>query len=262
MVNLVQIPLELPLDRFDRLLRVTETLGSAQFAPTLVGAMHHWLGAQHINVLHMRADAPSLLLAASCYRDSRVIWRGWQRYANRLHTEDSLYKTLIDSTPCQDTVTAGHLLAEHIPSREYRDTIYRANGLGERLCALTRDAEGLPLLLNVYRQRETGYFGDAQIRTFAALSGSLMALCRGHIAMAQSVGSSGDARTRLLEHAPELTQRELEVCMRLLKGLTYAAIAVDIGIKESTVKTYRNRAFGRLNIHFKSELFALAFGAG
>lgn len=39
--------------------------------------------------------------------------------------------------------------------------------------------------------------------------------------------------------------------------MTHAGIAADLNIKESTVKTYRNRAFERLGINFRSQLFAL-----
>ena len=42
--------------------------------------------------------------------------------------------------------------------------------------------------------------------------------------------------------------------------MTQEGIAVDLGLSLPTVKTYRNRAFGRLGIHFKSELFALLAG--
>ena len=34
----------------------------------------------------------------------------------------------------------------------------------------------------------------------------------------------------------------------------------DLGLSLPTVKTYRNRAFARLGIHFRNELFALALG--
>ena len=57
--------------------------------------------------------------------------------------------------------------------------------------------------------------------------------------------------------APALTEREVNVCARLLTGMTQEGIARDLGLSLPTVKTYRNRAFGRLGIHFKSELFAL-----
>ncbi len=40
-------------------------------------------------------------------------------------------------------------------------------------------------------------------------------------------------------------------------GLT---TAVDMSIKKSTVKTYRNRAFERLGINFRSQVFALCEG--
>ncbi|MBF3198021.1 LuxR family transcriptional regulator, partial [Pseudomonas aeruginosa] len=43
-------------------------------------------------------------------------------------------------------------------------------------------------------------------------------------------------------------------------GLSHAGIAAELGLKESTVKTYRNRAFARLDIHFRSQLFALVQG--
>ena len=45
-------------------------------------------------------------------------------------------------------------------------------------------------------------------------------------------------------------------CARLLQGMTYEGIANDLGLSAPTVKTYRNRAFARLGIHFRSELFA------
>lgn len=63
---------------------------------------------------------------------------------------------------------------------------------------------------------------------------------------------------RLLQAQPGLTPRELDVCARLLQGMTHEGIACDLSLSLPTVKTYRNRAFARLGIHFRSELFALA----
>ena len=40
----------------------------------------------------------------------------------------------------------------------------------------------------------------------------------------------------------DLTPQELAVCLHLLRGLSHAGIAAELGLKESTVKTYRNRA--------------------
>ena len=65
---------------------------------------------------------------------------------------------------------------------------------------------------------------------------------------------------RLQQAAPALTPRECEVCARLLCGMTQDGIANDLGLSLPTVKTYRNRAFARLGIHFKNELFSLFAG--
>lgn len=65
-------------------------------------------------------------------------------------------------------------------------------------------------------------------------------------------------RMRLLQAQPDLTPRELDVCARLLQGMTHEGIACDLCLSLPTVKTYRNRAFARLGIHFRSELFTLA----
>jgi DNA-binding CsgD family transcriptional regulator len=67
-------------------------------------------------------------------------------------------------------------------------------------------------------------------------------------------------RQRLLRAHAHLTERELDVCARLLLGMTQEGIACDLGLSLPTVKTYRNRAFARLGIHFRNELFALALG--
>ena len=58
-----------------------------------------------------------------------------------------------------------------------------------------------------------------------------------------------------------VTPRELDVCVRLLRGMTYDGIASDLGLSVPSVKTYRNRAFDRLGIHFRNELFAIVLQA-
>jgi DNA-binding NarL/FixJ family response regulator len=53
-----------------------------------------------------------------------------------------------------------------------------------------------------------------------------------------------------------LSRREREICGRLLRGWTHDGIAADLGLSATTVKTYRDRAFDRLGIHHRNELFA------
>ena len=59
-----------------------------------------------------------------------------------------------------------------------------------------------------------------------------------------------------------MTERELDVCERLLRGFSHDGVAADLGLSVATVKTYRTRAFARLGLHFRSQLFARFGSAG
>ena len=54
-----------------------------------------------------------------------------------------------------------------------------------------------------------------------------------------------------------LTGQETTVCDLIVYGLTTEGMAAEMQISVSSVKTYRNRAYRKLNIHSKSELFAM-----
>lgn len=51
-----------------------------------------------------------------------------------------------------------------------------------------------------------------------------------------------------------LSRREAEVCSRIIYGLSSMGISRDLGIGEETVKTYRTRAYQRLDIGSPREL--------
>jgi DNA-binding CsgD family transcriptional regulator len=78
---------------------------------------------------------------------------------------------------------------------------------------------------------------------------------------ASSRSGNQTAYRRILSSlAPGISGRELDVCVRLLQGMSHDGIACDLNISATTVKTYRNRAFGRLDIRHNNELFALVLG--
>jgi DNA-binding CsgD family transcriptional regulator len=55
-----------------------------------------------------------------------------------------------------------------------------------------------------------------------------------------------------------LTRRETQVSEELLKGLTNAEIARELGISERTVHKHVENIFAKLNIHSRAQLFELA----
>lgn len=141
------------------------------------------------------------------------------------------------------------------PNADHRDAIYRRHGLVERLSVATRCADGSVLAVNLYHHGHQGRFGDGELACFAELAPVLLASVNRHLEL-EATAAPASPRDALRTQCPALTERELDVLERLLKGLSYDGIAADMGLSLATVKTYRARAFGRLGMHFKSELFA------
>ena len=58
----------------------------------------------------------------------------------------------------------------------------------------------------------------------------------------------------------QLTSRESEIAMLLLRGRTYKMIAGELYLSENTVKTHIKNIYSKLNIRSKSELINLLAG--
>jgi DNA-binding CsgD family transcriptional regulator len=67
-----------------------------------------------------------------------------------------------------------------------------------------------------------------------------------------------DARDSLRQRAPQLSEREREVCARLAIGMTQDGVAADLGVAPSTVATLRQRAYAKLGLSSRVALARLA----
>ena len=133
----------------------------------------------------------------------------------------------------------------------HRAEIYGRAGLKERLSISTLCSDSGLLAINLFRHESQPEFADEEVDRVRRVSPLVLTAVERHIALRQKEQPAAG----LLERLPP---REREVCARLLKGWTHDGIAADLGISSGTVKTYRDRAFERLGIHHRNELFALA----
>jgi DNA-binding CsgD family transcriptional regulator len=137
--------------------------------------------------------------------------------------------------------------------------------VAERVSIVRQQADDTVFAINFYRHVHQRAFSDGQVAALEGLAPALLALTQKHLALAQlpAPALAGPAVSlqslaqRLKRINGQLTARELDVCARLLQGMTQEGVAADLGLGLPTVRTYRNRAFARLGIHFRNELFAL-----
>ena len=118
---------------------------------------------------------------------------------------------------------------------------------------VTLRAGGSLTAINLYRRDAQPAFADAELELVSLLAPPLLACVDRHLRSLAAVPATAPAGP-----LDALPRREREVCERLLRGWTHEGVASDLAISAGTVKTYRDRAFERLGIHHRNELFALA----
>jgi DNA-binding CsgD family transcriptional regulator len=237
-------------------------LGSPRFGPAVLDGLQELLPAASWSVYRL-GMRPALFLSASrgVPDTTRDCWRA---YLSGPHRSDRSFARAAGATERAPLLC--HLTADEVPE-EHRTKVYEAHGVAERVSVAQTQDDGGVFAVNFYRHGHQRAFSDAALDSFGALAPALLALVRKHMALSPPYRASAadasvhDMEGRLRSLCPALTERERAVCVRLLQGMTQHGIASDLGLALPTVKTYRNRAFARLGIHFRNELFARVLSA-
>lgn len=229
-------------------------LGLPGFERSLLARMRALTPAASVSV-YRTGSRPALFLSGALDVPDTTR-QCWQAYLSGPWRNDRSLYPAIESAPASAAAVC-HITAGEVPA-EHRARIYEAHGVAERVSVVQRDGGDGLFAVNFYRHAAQPAFTDAQLDSFGDVASAVLALTRKHLSLAQPKASAGsDPRLQLHQLCPELTARELDVCERLLRGLTQEGVAADLGLSLPTVKTYRNRAFSRLGIHFRTELAAL-----
>lgn len=175
-------------------------------------------------------------------------------YRDGLYRRDCSFDRVRAARPGHAAVLL--MRAEEAPNADHREIIYRRHRVLERLSVAALQDDGSLLALNLYHHEHQGGFAPGERRSLEGIATPLLAAVRRHVALTGERAEPADPRAALRERCPALTARELDVCERLLRGWSHDGIAADLGLSVATVKTYRARAFERLGLHFRSELFA------
>jgi DNA-binding CsgD family transcriptional regulator len=236
---------------------VIDAIGREHFAVSALASLTHVLGIGSWAVYRLWRDRPPVMHLSASHGIADTTGECFSIYRDRqLYRCDSSFEAVRREGRCGRAVML-RMRADEAPSAEHRDAIYRRHGMLERLSVARAEDDGSLLAVNVYRHAQAhGATEHAMAERFGAIASTLIAAVGRHVEWHRMTAPASH-RGALLARCPALTGRELDVLERLLRGMTYDGIAADTALSVSTVKTYRARAFERLDIHFKSELFAL-----
>jgi DNA-binding CsgD family transcriptional regulator len=262
------LPTREPIDR--ALTGVISCVGQSDFGTAALSSLNVALALDSWSIYRVYRQQPPRLHASGSYRVPDTTAECFRVYQRGLFRADSSFD---DARAC--AASAGplmtHLRAEELAA-PHRDKIYFQHGMRERISLILPDASGDGLVaVNLYRHLHQRPFEREDFHVVQTAAPLLLACVGRHLQLAGSradltEGSSSAAPVsggleRIKRRCPSLTARELQICDRLLRGWTHDGIAADLRLSVPTVKTYRNRAFDRLGIHFRNELFSLALEA-
>lgn len=241
---------------------LVDSLGRRDFGARALARINRVVPAASWSVYRLPPAGLPTMIASGSYRVADTTRECWSAYRAGLYRQDDTFARV------REQARPGQLMMTHWHAEEirppHREQIYRRHGVRERLSVVRIEDDRALLAVNCYRHDHQRHFGDREIARLQDLAGGLVACVRRHdeIVRETETGAAAAGAARLRRLCPALTGREHDVCDRLLRGWTHEGIAADLGLSVATVVTYRNRAFVRLGIHFRSELFALAANRG
>lgn len=246
--------------QFDALSEVIGSAGSQQFSTRLMDAVCQWAQLDHLALDIIRGPSR-------------------QKLSEGVSITSSMFsKAVLASSPHR---LADRSVAQH-PSSRRKISVRRLNlNLTDLRC---RESEfylrfgvvdGIELQwttgqasfhLDLYRTHRLGRFSNAEEATLTAAADLLVHLVELHGSLCQlTVATSPSKQPKDVLQiivgllADGLTPRENAVACRIAAGMDTNEIAEDMGVMPATVITFRKRAYAKLGIGSRAELFARCF---
>jgi len=274
------IPIAGSEDWLFKLNRAICTLGQAEFEDSLFDLVNGAVRVDHCAVFITNNDGTAAHLFTKSKLDEATCKSLANAYTAGFYARDPKLAPLTgDPRNSPDPRDSEVTLLPHTPPAEY-DAAYRARfftetGLIDKVSSLLRSRR-YTIYCSFYRLKDSGRFRQAEFDQLSRILPLLTNLIFKHSRLAGlkeqegradplitqvPLGRSAAASATLLDSRngafARLTDREREVCLRILQGFTSEAISLDLGVAISTIHTYRKRAYAKLGISSQNELFSL-----
>jgi DNA-binding CsgD family transcriptional regulator len=235
--------------------RLLGTLGTDQFGADVRDAVHALTaGARRIYLFEATGREHSSLQYFSGEPGLAALFPAYCRWYLR---QDPVCDAYGAAPQCSD-VALQRVRPAHIASPGFRRRIFDEPGIVERISVIQRGADGWRVM-SVARHLSDGCCTDREIDALVGLGCLVLPMLPLNRQRAQDAPcpSVDELERRLARRFGLLSARELQVCARAAAGLGVADTARELGIAETSVLTYRQRAYQRLHVASAIALRAL-----
>jgi DNA-binding CsgD family transcriptional regulator len=235
------------------------SIGEQRFGAQLLAFLNKACGAEHSAVFKLQAGNLAEIVAASvdgtdiAHRQSSLyiagqLWRKdptlWEAQERLGHGGTALVRTDIS----------------HLADHNLRDVVYGSANIRDRVLICGRSKDGM-IGLSILRSTQRGPFSEAELEHAQSISAMVLSILAKHASLlwnrpdlSVALTSRGEIEACIAAAPEAFPRREAEVCARIIYGISSTGIALDLGIGEETVMTYRKRAYQRLGIATQREL--------
>ncbi|HEY6870473.1 MAG TPA: helix-turn-helix transcriptional regulator [Novosphingobium sp.] len=241
----------------DAIAAVVNAMGTDHFEGETMRLLHDLSGVDHYTIYRVRGGEPQFLGGASIRGEHAMkvppVKHDWpaRSYAELRAAQESMQ-------------SKAHAVVMHEELKQVEDPALESAlehyEIADRVVVCGQKAEDF-YAVAALRSKDTGEFADEQLKTLAHTADVLIAVCAKHAAMhwdkdkaAAQFGSVEKIEKNLRRSDWGLSERELQVSARILFGISAYGIALDLGLGEETVATYRKRLYARLRLGGRHEL--------
>lgn len=246
---------------------LVDGIGRSSFAADLLETVGKYARAEHCVVYRYQKDDVNVIAVASA-GGAQTAMRNSARYRSSLvFKRDVELRELKQSlSGYQASVSCSR--ADEVPDPEFRHDFFLSQRVAAR-ALLIGERNGELFGISLLRNQESGIFQEEESRAIRATADVLVSFVAKHddflrreVAV-NSAFSSVPVLERILGSLPHaLTERERQVCARIVAGLTIKEIARDLKISPDSAVTYRRRAYLRLGVANRVGLLPYILGAG
>lgn len=229
---------------------VVSKIGSLEFAGAIGRAIDNVVPVDRFYVFDQAAlERPPGALYA--WRYESWLSERLPECIERFFRNDPLNEAIRASEACASAFLL-RVGPDDIADPAYREWFFLRANVVQRVSLVMRLTEGC-FILNASRSASRGELQSRELESFVAFGQLLLPLVAQHRKLTGATPESKSDEIQELEDRfarefSQLTERERQVCARTVIGMTAKQSAQDLGIAETSVITYRKRAYQRLGV--------------
>lgn len=232
-----------------------DALGTLRFEESMLSLAQNAIRCTHLNAFSMSRTRPPRLLVAANGGRSPSARRIASKYLNEYWPFDPANRMIATEPRIAQGATI-RMLPQEVDNALYHRDCYLSASLVDRVSIVKCQADEI-VRLNFYRNKTQGRFADSDLNVISQFANVLVQTIRKHDTIRPSLNSEDRYRQycgRLAVAAPQLTEREIQVCAGIVRGLNSEAIASLLDLSINTILTHRRRAYAKLGISSQNEL--------